>query len=124
MKQKKLTKKEKLFCLNFALCLNEREAASRSGYVSPENAGIKLMARKEIRDETARLISQKAKNDEVICGLKRLAFGSVADCLKLVLSQETENFDIDAMDFFNISEIKKPKGGGKAEELKLNFSTV
>lgn len=112
MKQKKLTKKEKLFCLNFALCLNEREAASRSGYASPEKAGIKLMARKEIQDETTRLISKKAGNEEVICGLKRLAFGSVADCLKLILSSGEENFDIESMDFFNISEIKKPKGGG------------
>lgn len=112
MKQKKLTRKERLFCLNFALCQNEREAASRSSYASPEKAGIKLISRKEIREEISRIMSKNAGNEEIICGLKRLAFGSVADCLKLILSNETENFDIEKMDFFNIAEIKKPKGGG------------
>ncbi len=112
MKTKKLTKKEQLFCLNFALYANAREAASKSGYASPESAGMKLMARKEIRDEIAKLISRKTGNEEIICGLKRLAFGSVADCLKLILSDSDESFDTENMDFFNIAEIKKPKGGG------------
>lgn len=112
MKNKKLTKKEQLFCHSFALCGNAREAASKSGYASPERAGMKLMARKEICDEISRLRLQKTGNDEIICGLKRLAFGSVADCLKLILSDGSENFDVENMDFFNIAEIKKPKGGG------------
>ena len=112
MKTKKLTKKEQFFCLNFALYANAREAASRSGYVSPGSAGMKLMARKEIRDEIETLISRKTGNEEIICGLKRLAFGSVADCLKLILSDTCDGFDTENMDFFNIAEIKKPKGGG------------
>ena len=51
MKKGKLTKKELLFCHYFALCANAREAASKSGYASPERAGMKLMAKKEIREE-------------------------------------------------------------------------
>ena len=112
MKTKKLTKKEQLFCHSFALCANAREAASKSGYASPEKAGMKLLARKEVRDEISRLHSYKTGNEEIICGLKRLAFGSVADCLKLILSDSQEDFDAEKMDFFNISEIKRPKGGG------------
>ena len=33
-------------------------------------------------------------------------------CLKLILNESDEKSDIESMDFFNISEIKKPKGGG------------
>lgn len=112
MKTKKLTKREQLFCLSFALYANAREAAAKSGYANPEKAGMKLMAKKEIRDEIGKLISKKTGNDEIICGLKRLAFGSVADCLKLILASNAESFDAENMDFFNIAEIKKPKGGG------------
>lgn len=112
MKSKKLTKRELLFCHCFALCANAREAASKSGYASPERAGMKLMAKKEIREEIGRLGLQKAEKNKIICGLKRLAFGSVADCLKLIMSEPEEKFSIEEMDFFNISEIKKPKGGG------------
>ncbi len=112
MKNKKLTKKELLFCHCFAMCANAREAASKSGYASPEKAGMRLMAKKEIRDEIGNLSLQRAEKKEIICGLKRLAFGSVADCLKLILSDTEEGFEIESMDFFNISEIKKPKGGG------------
>ena len=112
MKKGKLTKKELLFCHCFAMCANAREAASKSGYASPERAGMKLMARKEIRDEINSLGLQNADKKEIVSGLKRLAFGSVADCLKLILAEGDENFEIESMDFFNISEIKKPKGGG------------
>ncbi len=112
MKGKKLTKKELLFCHCFALYANSREAASRSGYSKPERAGMKLMAKKEIQEEIRTLISQKTGREEIICGLKRLAFGSIADPMKIILSDGSEDFDTETMDLFNISEIKKPKGGG------------
>lgn len=112
MKSKKLTKKELLFCHSFALYANAREAASKSGYASPERAGMRLMARKEIKEEIDKLILKKTGREEVICGLKRLAFGSVADPMKIILSDGSEVFDTETMDLFSISEIKKPKGGG------------
>ena len=112
MKKGKLTKKELLFCHCFAMYANAREAASKSGYASPERAGMKLLSRKEIQEEINSLSLQNAEKKEIVSGLKRLAFGSVADCLKLILSEGNEDFQIENMDFFNISEIKKPKGGG------------
>lgn len=46
-------------------------------------------------------------------GYKRLAFGSAADALKLIFREEPPtDEEIEQMDLFNISEIKKPKGGG------------
>lgn len=112
MKSKKLTKKELLFCHSFALYANAREAASKSGYASPERAGMRLMSRKEIRDEIEKLILKKTSREEVICGLKRLAFGSVADPMKIILSDGNGSFDTESMDLFSVSEIKKSKGGG------------
>ncbi len=112
MKTKKLNKKEKLFCEFYALCQNAREAAQKSGYSCPEKAGMRLISRKEIADEISNSQINKTKNEEIVQGLKRLAFGSVADALKLVLCENAEQFNIEDMDFFNIAEIKKPKGGG------------
>lgn len=112
MKTNKLNKKEKLFCELYAIYLNAREAAKKSGYVNPEKAGIRLMTRKDITDEIDSIRTKKIRSEEINQGLKRLAFGSVADALKIVLSENTGDFDIESMDFFNIAEIKKPKGGG------------
>ncbi|MBQ7100241.1 MAG: hypothetical protein IJN81_01310, partial [Clostridia bacterium] len=49
-----MSKREKLFCLNYAMLRNGSEAAARSGYtLSPKSASVKLLARKEIADEIA-----------------------------------------------------------------------
>ena len=46
-------------------------------------------------------------------GLMRLAFGSVADAMKLMLCEDAmTSEDIEKLDLFNVSEIKRPKGGG------------
>ncbi len=41
----------------------------------------------------------------------RLAFGCVSDAIRLMFSDSLEDDSIDGMDLFNISEIKKKKGG-------------
>ena len=46
-------------------------------------------------------------------GLMRLAFGSVADALKLMLCEDSMSAEeIEKLDLFNVSDIKRPKGGG------------
>ena len=48
-----------------------------------------------------------------MCGLERLAFGSSADAVKLVLSENVPDEDeLGRLNLFNVSEIKKVKGGG------------
>ena len=43
----------------------------------------------------------------------RLAFGSVSDAIRLIQCEDDfKNIDLDTLDLFNISEIKKAKGGG------------
>lgn len=55
---------------------------------------------------------------EVITGLKRLAFGSCKDAAVLAFTEELPPPDvIERLDLFNVSEIKRVKGGGV--EVKL-----
>lgn len=117
--KKELTEKEKLFCAYYARDGEARGSAARAGYcVAPRRSAEKLLAREDIRTEISRLEKAAAVAPSVEKGLKRLAFGSVADAMKLMLCEETLSpQDIEKLDLFNVSEIKRPKGGGL--EIKL-----
>lgn len=113
--KKALTEKERLFCTYFALGGDARGCAARAGYtVSPARNAAKLLSRSDIKAEISRL--EKERNPSVMTiekGLSRLAFGSVADAMKLMLCEDTLTADeIEKLDLFNVSEIKRPKGGG------------
>lgn len=45
-------------------------------------------------------------------GYERLAYGGVADAVKLLFTEEPDLAALDKMDLYNIAEIKRPKGGG------------
>lgn len=45
-------------------------------------------------------------------GYERLAFGGIADAVRLILAEEPELTSLGKMDLYNIAEIKRPKGGG------------
>ncbi len=105
-----LTKKEKDFCRFYVTLQNAREAASNAGYgMLSRLAGEKLMMKKEVKDEIARL---NKLNEDLSCakqGFRRLAFGSVADAIRLI---DGERDNLDSMDLFMVSDIKLVKGGG------------
>ena len=110
-----MNKREKLFCLYYALLHNGRDAAARSGYsLRPERTAAKLLERSDVRQEIERLSSAQATDrGETAAGLRRLAFGSVTDAMKLLLSEDLPSEEeLERMDFFNVAEIKRPKGGG------------
>ena len=118
--QHKPTTKEILFCHYFHQLRNAREAAIKAGYlpILAENTAVKLLQRKEIQrflKGLDREYQTKQLQCDIISGLKRLAFGSVSDSMKLIFEQEFPN--LDKLDFFAISEIKKPKDG--ALEIKF-----
>lgn len=49
----------------------------------------------------------------VTAGLQRLAFGSINDAVSLILCDEQlSQTAVSSLDLFNISELKKVKGGG------------
>ena len=113
MNEKKLTKKE--FCRWYVRLRNPREAALRSGFtILPEHRALGLLGKRNIREKIAELEKEShADKNLVSAGLQRLAFGSVADAIKLILSvNDNSSPDIDSLDLFNVSEIKITNGKG------------
>lgn len=111
---KKLTEKELLFCAYYADGGDARGCAARAGFsVMPQRSAAKLLAREDIRAEISRLEKEKRAVGSVERGLLRLAFGSVADAMKLMMCENSMTAEeIERLDLFNVSEIKRPKGGG------------
>ncbi len=55
----------------------------------------------------------KSKTEMVIDGLEQLAFGKVNDAVRLVFSDEMPSVQVlGRMNLFNVSSIKRVKGGG------------
>ena len=111
MKEKTLSKKEKLFCSYFSVLRNAREAACLSGYLLPFATGNMLLQKNSIQKEISKISENYPVSDEVKAGFRRLAFGSTADCIKLVFRDDISDEDIESFDLFNVSEIKKAKNG-------------
>ena len=76
-------------------------------------------ADQEINQEIENLYEQKKKNLLYMAcsGYERLAFGNIVDAIKLVYSENFNLNEINELDLFNISEIKKLKDG--AMEIKF-----
>ena len=111
---KKLTGREELFCRLYVSCRNSREAAFRAGYkVCPEITSRKLLSKPAVKQTVERMKKEVLfTSDEVKAGLHRIAFSSSVDAIKLLLCDDYEILDVEELDLFNISEIKRPKGGG------------
>jgi len=112
MAKKTLTEKEKLFCKYISLGFTPREAAAKSGYLLSERAAMKLLERKDIKSAIKRLSSPPPSKGEVVAGLRRLAFGSIADVIRLIRSESEADMNIDELDLSMVTELKFPKSGG------------
>lgn len=115
MNEKNLTKKELDFCRLYVRLRNPKEAAIRAGYeVLPEYRAICLLSKKEIRKKITELEKETTADGNLVsAGLQRLAFGSCADAVKLILSVNSDSSpDIDSLDLFNVAEIKFTCGKG------------
>lgn len=115
MNTKKLTKKETDFCRMYARLRNPREAALKSGFTTlPEYHAISLLSKKNIRKKIEEFEKEAIADEALIsAGLQRLAFGSVSDAVRLILSVDKNTSpDIDSLDLFNVSEIKFTSGKG------------
>lgn len=110
--KKTLTNKELLFCAYVRAGLTPREAAAKSGYAFSEKASISLMARTQIRREIKNSRPLYEDGDCTTAGYKRLAYGCNSDAFWLLFCGEPTKKEIEKMDFFGVSEIKRPKGGG------------
>ena len=115
MNEKKLTKKELDFCRIYMRLRNPKEAAIRAGYeILPEYRAICLLSKKEIQQKIQELQKEATADESLVsAGLQRLAFGSCADAVKLILSASQDTSpDIDSLDLFNVAEIKFTCGKG------------
>ncbi len=111
---KKTNNREELFCRLYVSLGNPTEAAVKAGYgLCSEIQARKLLAKQHIRETVERMRKEeKISASEVQAGLRRIAFASSSDAVKLLLADDVQNIDIDSLDLFNVSEIKKQKGGG------------
>ncbi|NLA76249.1 MAG: hypothetical protein GX851_00190, partial [Clostridiales bacterium] len=87
---KKLTKREQDFCDYYFATRNSREAAIYAGYtLNPTRTGAKLLLKSAVSEEIRKRDKKNAARIEEICaGFRRLAFGSVADAVKLAYNEE------------------------------------
>lgn len=108
------------FCCNYVMLGSVEEAAEKAGFPR-ETAlaeGIALLRTQECRELIAQLRELLSDSGSVAAGLKRLAFGSCSDAVYLVFADELPPAGvIEKLDLFNVSEIKRVKGGGV--EIKL-----
>ena len=112
---KRLTSKERLFCIFYCQCRSPRIAAANAGYgIFTKSAAAKLIGRTEIQSEIERLDScMPVTSGEIISGYRKIACGCAADAFRLALSdEEIKTDEIESLDLTNVSEIKRPKGGG------------
>ena len=112
--------KKYAFCCYYVILGDVAESAVRAGFCREDalTEGIKLLETQECREIIARLRNTLSDGGNVTAGLKRLAFGNCSDAVYLVFSDELPPPDvIQGLNLFNVSEIKRVKGGGV--EIKL-----
>ncbi|MDP4119466.1 MAG: hypothetical protein Q8876_00195 [Bacillota bacterium] len=54
--------------------------------------------------------SEKTLRDQVIDGYKKLAFGSISDCIRAMCSENMSDEELMHMDLFNVSQVKGQNG--------------
>ncbi len=112
---------KKLFLNYFMKLRNVKEAALNLGIPESKafSEGMKILRSAYSRNNIRKLNSQEyIYQGQIKAGLERLAFGSINDVVKLAFSDEPlSEVQISSLDLFNVSEIKRVKGGGV--EIKL-----
>ncbi|MBE6775893.1 MAG: terminase small subunit [Ruminococcaceae bacterium] len=107
-----VSSKEKLFCTYYCISRNAGEAAAKAGYIFPEKSALRLLRKKEVQAEIEKNDREKrASQKDIISGYYRLAFGCYADAVSLLFKEEITDEQLRQMDLYNISDIKRKKGG-------------
>ena len=103
------------FCCYYVMLGDVTESAIKAGFDS-KNAlqnGIKLLESDKCRKIISRIRNAVSGSNDVSTGLKRLAFGNCTDAVYLLFADELPPPNvISRLDLFNVSEIKRIKGGG------------
>ena len=102
---KRFTKQERHFCYLLANGYSVGEAARMAEIESAEQ----LMQRQSLT-ECCRSARPQIP-DRVRGGLERLAFGDITDAVRLIYLEQPQDGQIERLDLFNVSEIKRGKNG-------------
>lgn len=108
------------FCCYYVMLGDPEEAAVRAGWqgTAALTEAAKLLKNQQCRKVISELKTLFSDSASVKAGLRRLAFGSCKDAVTLAFSEELPPPGvIEKLDLFNVSEIKRVKGGGV--EIKL-----
>lgn len=109
---KNLTTKEADFCCLAAVLGNPSEAAYKAGFtVFPQKKAERLLRKRQISEEIEKIKERNARSSAALTGLRRIAFGSVADAVNLAV-KFGEITDTHSLDLFSVSEIKYTSGKG------------
>ncbi|HCA04687.1 MAG TPA: hypothetical protein DEO32_02185 [Ruminococcaceae bacterium] len=111
---KKLTGRQEEFCRGFVCTGDPAFSAKRAGYEKNSAAAAeKLMTNPEVLAEISRLTKEREKVFASLAslGYQRLAFGNISDAVSLLYLENPSAEQLEKMDLFMISEIKKPKDG-------------
>ena len=120
MPEKKTDIRRDAFCCWYAMLGNAVESAERAGFPKETamSEAVKCLRSKGCRKKIASLRELLSDSGSIHAGLKRLAFGNCTDAVYLVFADELPPPSvIEGLDLFNVSEIKRVKGGGV--EVKL-----
>lgn len=94
----------------FCWLRNPVEAARLAGKTAAE--GIKKFTDKKFNLKLNKVCSTVDLNDSVAAGLYRLAFGDVNEIVRTVLDESSDLSGLMTANLFNVSEVKRVKGGG------------
>ena len=113
MKPSHTNERKEAFCAHYVLTGNPEEAARLAGYPPEEAAAAGLTLLRQCSIQRSIQSLQRAYLERLQAGLARLAFGSGADAVSLLLSgEERSPQQLRQMDLFNLSAIKRDKNGG------------
>ncbi|MEM1484350.1 hypothetical protein V6615_05650 [Oscillospiraceae bacterium PP1C4] len=115
MKRSNDLQRKNLFCVFMARGFSPEEAVRRAG-LGAGDCGLQsaaLLGEPKVRRQIAKLSRELAFCAPAVlarAGLERIALGDISDVIRMV--QEDEGASLSGAELFNISEIKRPKGGG------------
>lgn len=112
--KKQLSPREKAFCGYFANTGDAEASARKAGYIADcKRRGDALLCKDAAVEEIERQLSKRRRVMARLAaiGYQRLAFGSIADALRLLYMGEPDAAQLEEMDLFLISEIKRNKDG-------------
>lgn len=107
----KISKKDRLLIFELLRSRNVFDACKRAGVEL--SAAFKKLRNKRFKNEMTELDGMLSPlKNEALEGYRKIAFGNANEAVKLIFNDEMKKSELENIELFNISEIKRPKGGG------------